>query len=529
MVKGQPLDYGPACATNFIFTAAVHALLLTSNPAPVALLHVLSFNFTADRVVLSHAGFRTWLATRPQYAQLCSSLGTAPPLSGRQLRKHWPQITEADVVPGSSSGSSSSGLIQLDPAPGSSSVLKQAEVVPGSSSSSGSGLTRNDVAGSGLWGWFQFHTSLYARHGMQRHILQLLQLKAAPQLHAALAAALAELRSSSSSSRCRRPGMLVVAHVRRGDFRELATQSSSDQHSNGSNACNDACHESPATGSSLISQHQQQQQLQLRTEPPFEDGQQGAAWDSNGCDWRAPTAWLLDALAALQLDAAAGDVLWICSDDAVLLQKPEQLLEQKHNHDQQVDEQRSNSHGVDKQQEQQERQQLTPLVATWATVGIPAGLCSSAVTAGAAGVAEGLKVAAAVDAADAALLADWFVMSQADVLLASNSTLSFTAAMVNAAQRLSADGNKQTVASSTAAAAVVPAAASSASSPTTTAGAVETDSASSVAAAAARCPMFLRPDPRQCCYVPFDPWDALPLLPARATLPGNHRVHSERV
>jgi hypothetical protein len=385
-----------------------------------------------------------------------------------------------------------------------------------------------------LWGWFQFHTSLYERHGLQCRILQLLQLKAAPQLHAALAAALAELRNgSSSSSRCSRPGMLVVAHVRRGDFRELATQSTSNQHSNGSNACNDACHERPASGGSLKSQQQQkqQQQQQLCTEPPFEDGQQGAAWDSNGCDWRAPTAWLLDALAALQLDAAAGDVLWICSDDAVLLQKPEQLLQQTQNQNQQVDEQSIDPTAADKQQEQQ--QQLMPVVATWATVGMPAGLCSSsAVTAGAAGAAQdptaaaasAAAAAAAGDAADAALLADWFVMSQADVLLASNSTLSFTAAMVNAAQRLSADGHKQSSASTAAAAP----AAGSASSPTTTAGAVATDSASS-AAAAVRVPMFLRPDPRQCCYVPFDPWDALPLLPARATLPGNHRLHSERV
>jgi hypothetical protein len=35
---------------------------------------------------------------------------------------------------------------------------------------------------------------------------------------------------------------------------------------------------------------------------------------------------------------------------------------------------------------------------------------------------------------------------------------------------------------------------------------------------------FLRPDPRARHYVPFDPWAALPLLPARAELPANHSL-----
>lgn len=72
------------------------------------------------------------------------------------------------------------------------------------------------------------------------------------------------------------------------------------------------------------------------------------------------------------------------------------------------------------------------------------------------------------------MIADWYVMSRADALLASNSTLSFTAAIANATP-------------------------------------------------GAAC---LRPDPRAGGFVAFDPWAALPLLPARGALPRNHSIHS---
>jgi hypothetical protein len=360
-----------------------------------------------------------------------------------------------------------------------------------------------------LWGWFQFHTSLYARHGLQGRILQLLELNAAPALHAALAAALCKLRSSgsSSSNSSSQPGRLVVVHVRRGDFRELPRQSSSNSSSSSCNIAPGNSQSDCAAGKDAV---HLQQQRQLRTQPPFEDGSQGAAWDSNGCDWRAPTAWLLAALAELQLDGAAGDLLWVCSDDVALLQQPEQLLQQLQEYQQQQEEK-----CCDGTREEMRQQQQQPSVASWVTVGVPAGLFRSKKggTAGAVDTADaggGGRESAAADAADAALLADWFVMSQADVLLASNSTLSFTAAMVNAAQRQTAADPKNQTAVTAAASRVYPVAAAA-------------------AAAAARVPVFLRPAPWACCYVAFDPWDALPLLPARAALPGNHRLQQQRV
>jgi hypothetical protein len=73
------------------------------------------------------------------------------------------------------------------------------------------------------------------------------------------------------------------------------------------------------------------------------------------------------------------------------------------------------------------------------------------------------------------VVADWFTMAAADVLLSSNSTLSFTAAMV---ARHGAPGARA-----------------------------------------------LRPDPRVGAYVDFDPWASLPLLPAREGLPLNHSLH----
>jgi hypothetical protein len=71
------------------------------------------------------------------------------------------------------------------------------------------------------------------------------------------------------------------------------------------------------------------------------------------------------------------------------------------------------------------------------------------------------------------LLADWFVMQRAAVLLLSNSTFSFTAALAS-----------------------------------------DTPGAT-----------FLRPDPALRAFRRADPWDELPLLPS-AAVPANHGVHS---
>ena len=86
------LPTAPA-STQCCICAAVHKQnIFIDCVFPVTLCHA------ADRVVLSHAGFRSWLTSRPQYAQLCSSLGL-PPL-------------EADVAAGSSSSSSRSSRTQ---------------------------------------------------------------------------------------------------------------------------------------------------------------------------------------------------------------------------------------------------------------------------------------------------------------------------------------------------------------------------------------------------------------------------------
>lgn len=66
-------------------------------------------------------------------------------------------------------------------------------------------------------------------------------------------------------------------------------------------------------------------------------------------------------------------------------------------------------------------------------------------------------------------VADWWLMQRADVLAVSNSTFSLTAAMLHAGHH----------------------------------------------------PRFYRADPQAEGFVEFDPWDTLPLLPARA-VPANH-------
>jgi hypothetical protein len=451
----------------------------------------------ADRVVLSHAGFKAWVAQTDQYRRLAAEVG-AERLSGRQLRQRFPQVSAAELAAApAAAGDPQSAAAEAGG--GQAGTPQQAEAAGGAGA----------LAGRGLWGWFQFHSSVYSPH--QAFIQSLFRLKQEQALGDALQQVLQQLRGTAAGTAAgdggeRRGGRLVLVHVRRGDMPELDLGGGSPQQQH--------CHHH---------QQQQQQQAALRTHPPFEEGQ-GHAWDGQGCDWRAPAAWLAAALAALSLDWSSGDLVWVCTDDTDLARHPERLL-------QDLPPAAAEpalpgappaagacgSRGVgnragaeegdgDEKQPKRWRGQADhhqPAMATAAPAAAPPmvswtsllagfgqtnGSCSSG---GAAlGAAERffslLKATAGTDSTDGsgntagnsssgdmALIADWFLMTRADVLLASNSTLSFTAAMANPIG-----------------------------------GAV-----------------FLRPDPRQGGFVGFDPWNALPLLPARQQLPANHSIH----
>lgn len=261
----------------------------------------------ADRVVLSHAGFRTWLETREQYVSLCAALGVAR-LSGRQLRAHFPQVSADALRPradGCGNAAAGCGGPGSEPPPG-----RSASAPPGASSKCGTprGGGRGKQAGSsavpplagrGLWGWFQFDSSAYAPH--KDRIRQLCELKAGAMLRTALRATVERWLEAS------RPGValrrLICLHLRRGDFEEMPSEPL------GSDGGAPAAARAPRT---------------LRCEPPFERGEVGEAWDCDGVAFRTPMAWVAAALqsAAVDLNPGAGDVLFLCTDDPQLAAAP---------------------------------------------------------------------------------------------------------------------------------------------------------------------------------------------------------------
>lgn len=107
------------------------------------------------------------------------------------------------------------------------------------------------------------------------------------------------------------------------------------------------------------------------------------------------------------------------------------------------------------------------------------------------------------------LEADFWVMREADVLLCSNSTLSFAAAL------LSTHHQRQ----------VLPGGFDGA--------VVQGEHEAGCCDAAATCgnsaapAVFLRPDAAEGALVRFNPWCALPIIPSRK-VPGNHSIHAHR-
>ena len=68
-----------------------------------------SLPIVADRVVLSHPGFRAWMATREPYISLAAAHGGGGALSGRQLRRLFPQAAAADVAAAPSAAADAAG------------------------------------------------------------------------------------------------------------------------------------------------------------------------------------------------------------------------------------------------------------------------------------------------------------------------------------------------------------------------------------------------------------------------------------
>jgi hypothetical protein len=422
---------------------------------PVTDAEAWSLPIVSDRVVLSHPGFRAWCSTREPYLSLAREAGDGG-LSGRQLRRLFPQATVAHVLP-----------------------------PPASSCPSSSAFPRPELAGRGLWGWFQWPTGALAPCASRL----LLRGPCAPlRLRAELCATLdaaadalveeAAARTGSAPSPGRRRRQrcpIVVAHVRRGDCAgtvcaergEAAGRVGVGGEGEGVGA--------PPPAPPVV----------LRTEPPFEVGT-GEAWDDQGLCWRTPVEWLRLGLGRAVAEVAAraagvaGDeeeegeddacssppppVVVICTDDPQLARDPGSLW---------------------------------PGAVTWSSFSSTAlqGLVAAAKAAvracrggseGGGGGDSNQDDDDDDDNDDVWMLLDWRLMQRADALLISNSTFSFTAAMLREAPP------------------PLPVA--------------DDDRAN----AAPTPPLFLRPCPVARAFVPFDPWDGLPLLPSRPNLPKNH-------
>ena len=144
----------------------------------------------ADRVVLSHAGWKVWVESREPLASLVRASGA--PLSGRTLRSRCPQVNAAAIAADGAAACASTGVEHVEACLASGGMLE-------------------------LWGFFQFDTRHFAPHAAL--------LRAAFAPHAALRrlvqAALEELCAPVAGGDGA-PRTLVVLHVRCADTSVLA-------------------------------------------------------------------------------------------------------------------------------------------------------------------------------------------------------------------------------------------------------------------------------------------------------------------
>jgi len=433
----------------------------------------------SDRVVLSHPGFRAWIATREPYVFLAAAAGGsscggaggggAPLLSGRQLRRLFPQATVADL---NGDGRSSSA--------------------PGVNGATGAPPPPPLLAGRGLWGWFQWPSGALAP--CARRLLLLgpqAPLRLKPRLARALDEVVDALVHGTGARRRKGEGrrrLFVAVHVRRGDFSAGPAAASASASAAAAAA---AAGEGGALGL-------------LRTSPPFEV-ESGDSWDDQGLCWQTPAAWLRPALdkAVAELSAAAAAAAQAGAAEAAAAA--------------------AKGGAVNGEGDTDDEEDLPPLVVLCTDdPGLardPEAVWLGAVTwtrprpAAAAHGEEGGGLAAALGRARAALAAcrrsgrpegrdddganlhmllDWRLMQRADALLASNSTFSFTAALLR-------------------------------SSPSGGSSFDDDDGDGGAAPTGGRPrPVFLRPCPQAGGFVAFEPWNSLPLLPSRPNLPANH-------
>lgn len=350
----------------------------------------------ADRVILSHPGWRQWAVSREPLATLVREHGKR--LSGRQLRERFPQVSGASL---------------------------------GDATACAAACGNAD-----LWGWFQFNTAVWAQHMLVWQDT----FNTVPPLQAALTAVLQRLFHCDSATQPLR----VVVHLRAGSTGAGGSGPTPPP---------------PVGGESANSPH-----------PPAD--WTWTEWEDRNTFWPAPTEWYLrwlieqaDTGTFQDMAKAHRPFLLVCSDvEAGATQLRDAVRGRL-----------GQCYNVRSWDSVLETAEYVELRRVW-----------RAVVGGGSGDAMGASNQSCTpDYADEntlALFRDWWAMGQADVLAVSNSTFSFTAAMMNKVNRepLSCH-NTESV---------------------------------SAAARPRTLPYqrFWRPVPSACSLQPLDPWSAQPLL-----------------
>ena len=416
-----------------------------------------------DRVVLSHAGWRRWAATREPLAGLIRANG-GKQLSGKALRRLVPQVC-GDSLAGSQAC--------------------EQDVTSGGQSSA-----RHDPSGGScdLCGWFQFHTTTWRPHAPR--LQQLFRPHA--RLSAALEAALCRLLRSDGAGREKRP-LLLAIHLRSGDAGAACGGAKRMRRDAGAGAEAGAGAGAARAGASAGAEGAVLETTLATTgESPLDaaTGWVSPEWEDRSTFWAAPPGWYerwandrvdrwVDETAEVarrggEATSSPRDgpgcgapstpssvAVLVCGDSA----RPTGALASS----------------------------LPPACRAVAWADLHGTAEWGAVEdAWAASFPEAAPPGASSDCDDSRgrtlrLFADWWALGQADALAISNSTFSFTAAMLACPPRTPVEPNRP-------------------------------DAAAEPAVAH----RFWRPDPEAGALVPFDPWDAKPLLTCSEAAAARH-------
>ena len=227
----------------------------------------------ADRVVLSHAGWKQWAQGREPLASRVRANAGAP-LSGRQLRQWCPQVNAASIA------------------------LVGAERCCAGGEHVEACLARGGTLD--LWGFFQFNTRHLAAH---RPRLQRALMPRAP-LRALVSAALAAVRAEAA----KRFGLedlsgvtIICVHIRsKDDVLPIAEPPSAYRPAQGADA---SWHRRSVTAGAVVGTAAVTPSISLPSE-----------WRDEGVFWAAPTMWYVEWLRA-HWGTWHAPALILCTDD----------------------------------------------------------------------------------------------------------------------------------------------------------------------------------------------------------------------